>query len=384
MTQNVLIANPPMGIYKGNLNLGQTMYHVWLDFIHRTEAHTAKNVFTPRRSLNVFGRKAEQSSESPSKFAHRTLKRFLEDDTLDNLMLSSSGVHKDSDPLSIQAFYNQVELMDNSSYLLQRGSDIFLDVPKILRERNIVDAVNDIDCFPSSQKKELLDLALGATSEPLKITNTTAYSLESSADNNFSPSFIVANSWGRYISDRIILPMSYNVLAKYGLLNVLCSVATNNQTPQEIVVYPRVETDEWSPEMKNLLDDSIGADIFRYVAAKCHSTTRKSLSFNPATLKGGRKMVQLTGNLGACLDYELVDDDEVSAKVNEYLQKKQFAAGIELAEVRLREISKKINYFKKEGVFEKRKNELSRAFSSILNPLSVYTPTIVERIVYET
>ena len=55
-----VIANPPFGVYSGDIHIGQAFYHVLLDVYARFLAKFSDvPVVFPAYSLNFFGRKAD-------------------------------------------------------------------------------------------------------------------------------------------------------------------------------------------------------------------------------------------------------------------------------------------------------------------------------------
>ncbi len=365
-----LIANPPVGIYKGPLNLGQACYHVWNDFTQRSLALQGISVICPRRSVNVYGRRAEKLAGSGSleARAQEAAANYLGDPTLDQLHLQSSGIHSDAQPEVGKKVLALLDTIARNGYLISEGDDLFLDVPKIASENDLARVVADINFHPFEQRREMVSLLQTATQQPIKISSDTQYTLRIQHSSlKLSPIFVAANSWEAYSVDSCVMPMSYNVLAKYGFLRVLSSVAGGHHTVQEVYVFPRV-VGEWSENIRSMLTTDSSTDAFRYACAKSHSVRSKECAFDITRLRGGLKLVHLIGNLHKRLPKQNASTD-VALDILSLVKNRQYATAIGQLEAEMRDISKKIQ--------EKASNhDLAVRFHGLLPTVHIFMPSV--------
>lgn len=379
----ILVANPPAGIYEGDVNIGQAAYHVWLDFYIRSIDPSQHNVIAHRYSLNAFGKRAEKlpGNKTPPEKGKHALHHYLNTaKTRDKLNLVFEGHHIDDDSTVCAVAEHALHELGEKGYLVKdkNGDDLYLDVPSIAKKKDLRSAADAITFFPSRLKKEFLRLIENNTQEPIAVTRATVYAPPArSVKNNIGPLFVLANGWEAYAPENVVLPLSNNVLAKYGFLRFITRMALGGEPGIDIVyAYPRLEASKkLTQNWPNQINDEIAADMFRYACAKAHSLETQRGVLRDEHVIGGRNLVYLIANMRKVFPEET--EKNIRSKVS--LDHTPFASfaytqSVERLESKARTLSGTIRNMKTAGTFEQKKQQLKKEYLDVLALSEVFFP----------
>ncbi len=358
-SSKIIIANPAVGIYKGELNPGQAAYHIFLDFYARKIGRSNK-IYCPRYSLNSYGKRAENNGDDPRRSAEKMVQKYLGDYRLrDKLHLSYSGTIIDSDDSVTEAVLELVENLRSKGLIKKRGVDLYLQMEKFP-----IDALDEIDFHPKSLLTEIKNIASKSIQQEFRITKETKYSLESYVKNNFSPLFIVANMWKKG-NDTLLLPISHILTTKYCLFRII-SQTLGYDSPNTDIVYrfPKIQTKEsFNRKFYKNVDDPSFIDDVRLAYAYAHRK-RPEIIFDERLLQRSRKvrlkienMNKVFSNTNPCLAEIRGLEEKVNFDFFE--EAKKF-------ERKTLELSRRISLARNSNNWNSKKDELSKEFLSLL------------------
>lgn len=392
--KSYIIANPPCGIYKGDLTLGYAYYQTLLD-IHARFVRDFKNleVVCHKYSLNALGKRAENLClDGTIGGLDGYVREWIESGSLrDKMNLSFRGNLLDTSPEAIGYAQSIFEELYEKGYLLRKGETFYLDVEKIGKDFDLAAIVHKINFFSKRSKKEFLRV-LGNLSDPVRITKKRVYSIPNPlGGEEITPIFGISNLWGAYFDQEIdFMAASEKELTRYLVLRLLSQVPISSKLPMKnIFIYNYIDPedgfDSW--DVKQLVKDGIGSDSLRYAFAKSCSLSKQKTKMRRSLLEGGRKLVYLVGNLKK-LFYKngLRFKGFPSALEETYLRAMdsfRYSLVLKNLEMNLRDVSRGINISRDKGDFESNKAGLFDKYITLVRELSPFCPFICEKVIRE-
>jgi hypothetical protein len=388
------IANPPCGIYKGDLPLGYAYYQTLLDIHSRfTRDFNGMEVVCHKYSLNALGKRAENLDlDGTIMGLDNYVRRWIKRGTLrDRMNFSFSGDLLDTSPESIRQAKTVFRELYKKGYLLRKGEAFYLDAKKIGKDFDLKGIVQKINFFSERSKKEFLRV-IERLDDPIRITKKRAYS----APNPFggeevAPIFVISNLWEAYFDQEIdLVAVSEKELTRYLMLRFLSQVPISSRLPmRNIFVYNYIEPEggfeSW--DMEELTKDGAGSDSLRYAFAKSCSLSEQKTELKKGLLEGGRKLVYLTGNLKKLfLKEELRFKGFPSAEDEAYIKgMESFKYSLVLGnlEMKLRQVSRDVNISRDKGTFSSKRAGLFDKYLTLVKELSPFCPFICEKVVRE-
>jgi len=386
-----VIANPPVGIYKGDLPLNYAYIHVLLD-VHKRylEMFENKNVFCPKYSLNVLGKRAEKLNIGKSIGELRNYtKMWIEKSSLrDKLNLSFEGIILDCDSKAIKQAQNVFLELFDKGYIFKEESSFYLDVNKIFNETNLESIVNKMRFYPKRAKGEFKRL-IQNNREPVKITKERVYGAPNPlGDEKISPIFVVSNLWEAYVSGEVdLITCSEKELARYLLLRTYCRAPLSKNLPaRSVLIYNYIELEggfgRW--DISRICRDSVGSDSLRYAFIKGFSLNKQKKYVNKKTINAGRNLVYLISNIKKCLFEEKEGLEKViTTDIKEYIGDMtsfKYNKVLCYLEDKFHNISREINILKNQGKFYLGKNNLFHEYISSVKKIYPFLPFISEKI----
>jgi hypothetical protein len=389
-----VIANPPCGIYKGDLPLGYAYYQTLLDIHSRfMKDFKGKEVSCHKYSLNALGKRAENLGlDGTIVGLDNYVRTWIEKGTLrDRMNFSFSGNLFDTSQESINQAEKVFRRLHERGYLLRKGESFFLDAKKVGRDFDLRGIVQKINFFSRRSEKEFLRVIDGLE-DPIRITKRRIYSIPNPfGGEEISPIFVISNLWEAYFDQEIDLMItSEKELTRYLMLRFLSQVPISNRLPaKSIFVYNYIEPedgfDSW--DMKELTEDGVSSDSLRYSFAKSCSLSEQKTTLKRSLLKGGRKLVYLTGNLKKLFLKEGLRFKGFTSAENESyfkgMESFRFSLVLENLEKKLREISRDVDTSRNNGVFSSRKAELFDKYLMLVRELRPFCPFICEKVIRE-
>lgn len=387
-----IIANPPCGIYKGDLPIGYAYYQTLLD-IHSRFLKDSKglDVICPKYSLNALGRRAENlglngTIKSLDSYVRGWIKKC---NLRDKMNFSFSGEIFDTSLKSIEQTIETFKKLYEKGYSFRKGDTFYLDSEKIMRDFDLEGIAQDINFFSSRTKREFIRV-IRSLSKPIRITKEREYSVPNPfGGEGIAPIFGVANLWEGYFDKEIdFMASSEKELTRYLMLRFLSQVPISNRLPMKnLLVYnyivPEGGFDNW--ETEDLIKGGVESDSLRYSFAKCFSLSEQKTELRRDLLKGGRKLVYLTGNLKNLFlkeGFKLKDSQNAADLLYiERMDNFKHSLVLEDLEGKLREISNKINTSKEQGDFDVQKEGLFNRYLTLVKRLTPFCPFISEKVI---
>ena len=387
-----IIANPPCGIYKGDLPLGYAYYQTLLDIHSRFLKEFKKlEVVCPKYSLNVLGKRSENlglngTIEDLSKYVKEWIKKGI---LRDKMNFSFIGNILDTDSESIKQAEKVFRELYIKGYLFREEDAFYLNTKKIKENFDLKSIALRINFFSNRSKKEFLRI-IEELNEPVRITKKRIYSIPNPfGGEKISPIFVISNLWEGYFEQEIdFMAVSEKELTRYLMLRFLSQVPISNRLPMKnVFVYNHIEPeggfDNW--DMKELTKDGVSSDSLRYSFAKSYSLSEQKTELRRSLLEGGRKLVYLVGNLKRFfLKEKMRFESFPSTREEEYLKKMdsfKYSLVLENLEVKLREISKSINASRDKGNFNSRRTDFFNEYLALTKKLTPFCPFICEKII---
>src|SRR3989338_5842360 len=195
--EQFIIANPPVGIYRGDMPLGYAYLHTLLDIYARFKRSTGREVSSHRYSLNVLGKRAENLGLNGTvEDLHRYAKEWIDRNKIRNRMgLSLEGSLLDSDQDSIHNAQEVFLQLDKKGYLIRRGHTFYLDIPKINTSIDVQGIASQIRFYPARAENEFKRMII-ASKCPIRLTKDRIYDAKNPLlGEPLSPIFVVSNIW---------------------------------------------------------------------------------------------------------------------------------------------------------------------------------------------
>lgn len=387
-----IIANPPCGIYKGDLPIGYAYYQTLLD-IHSRFLSISKGleVICPKYSLNALGKRAENLNlngtiEDLDRYVHCWIEKG---NLRDKMNFSFSGNILDTSKESIEQTIEVFRKLYEQGYSFQEEDGFYLNVKKIKRNFNLEEISQDINFFSSRSRNEFTRI-IKNLSKPVKITKKRKYSVSNPfGGENISPIFGISNLYEGYFSKEIdFMASSEGELTRYLMLRFLCQIPISKNLPMKnILIYnyinPEGNSKDW--EMNNLTSNEVSSDSLRYSFAKCFSLSEQKTGLKQDLLKGGRKLVYLTGNLKNLFLNEGLNIKEFQDVRDEIYIKRmenfKYSQVIEDLEIKLKEVSKDINNLRNRRDFDIQRKGLFSKYLILVNKLAPFLPFISQKVI---
>lgn len=377
----VVIANPPLGIYKNpDITIGQAFYIVQLDIHARARKQfLGQDVSFPTYAFNVFGRRGD-SKEDPVKFARDYRERPSIRDKLD--LCSKEYLSDDEAPLIGGVQQDLVRLNDCGLILTNGNGEAFLDVQKLKGRftlSSLLDGVSMSDRTAHTLKRYWEE----NTNSPHQITKPTKFSASNPiGGQNIGPLFGLANLWDyKYPEAEVVMAGSERNLTNYIFLRMLTQMALRGEPGvSQIFVYPQLRFSEgmenW--ELEKLLLEEFDSDFLRYGFCTTSMSSDGSSSLDKSKLKEGRKFVYGIGNLGRVLNY--VPGEEFHDWFLKDVLRFQVSSSLPKLNNLAKDLSNKVRLAKLSGEFEQRKGKFDEEYSELVRTASVITPKICNKI----
>ena len=387
-----IIANPPCGMYKGDLPLGYAYYHTLLD-IHSRFLTKFKDldVICHKYSLNAFGKRAEDLGLNGTlEGLNNYVQDWIKDNRLrDKMNFSFEGELLDCDSKSIQQSQKVFSQLNEKGYIIRDGDTYYLDVNKIYSDVDLEAIAENIKFSSSRAKKEFVRL-IQKNKEPVRITKDRIYGAQNPlGGENISPIFVVSNLWEGYFNKEIdLMAVSEKELTRYLVLRTYSQAPLSKNLPMKnVLIYnyinPEGGFDKW--DLSEITKDGVGSDSLRYAFAKSFSSTKQKTDINKNMLSSGKKLVYLVGNLKKFFLKEgfKIKDLSFDNKGTYFSDMESFKYKKVLSDLEshFREISKEINYSKKEERFNLNKSYLLNEYVQLVNQLSPFCPFISEKVI---
>ncbi len=389
-----IIANPPCGIYKGDLPLGYAYYQTLLDIHSRflSESRGLK-VICPKYSLNALGKRAENLNlngtiDDLDKYVNEWIKKG---NLRDKMNFSFSGNVLDTSKESIEQATEIFRKLYEGGYSFRKENTFYLDVKKIREKFDLEGISQEINFFSDRSRNEFSRI-IRNLSEPIRITKERKYSVQNPfGGEGISPIFGVSNLFEGYFNKEIdLMASSEGELTRYLMLRFLCQIPISKNIPMKnILVYnyinPQGGFDNW--EINKLTTNGVNSDSLRYSFAKCFSLSEQKTELKDDLLKGGKRLVYLTGNLknlflkeGFIFEGFQDTHDEVYIKRMENFKYPLVLGDLER---KLKEVSKDVNNSRNNGNFDIQKKNLFSRYLTLVNQLTPFLPFISQKIIKE-
>ncbi|MBU1136409.1 MAG: hypothetical protein KJ559_02785 [Nanoarchaeota archaeon] len=387
-----IIANPPCGIYKGDLPLGYAYYQTLLD-IHSRFLSVSKGleVICPKYSLNALGKRAENLNlngtiEDLDRYVNEWIKKG---NLRDKMNFSFSGNVLDTSKESVEQTTETFRKLYEQGYSFQKEGTFYLDIKKIRENFDLEGISQDINFFSNRSRNEFTRV-IKNLSEPVRITKERKYSVSNPfGGEGISPIFGVSNLFeGHFDKEIDFMASSEGELTRYLMLRFLCQVSISKSLPMKnILVYnyinPEGDFNNW--EMNKLVSDGVGSDSLRYSFAKCFSLSEQKTELKNDLLKGGKKLVYLTGNLknlflkdGFSFGGFQKTCDEIYVKRMENFKYPQVLGDLER---KLKEVSNEVNNSRDKGDFDIQRKNLFSRYLTLVNELTPFLPFISQKVI---
>jgi len=382
-----VIANPPCGIYRGDLTLGYAYYQTLLD-IHSRYLRYFKGleVICHKYSLNALGKRAEKLPlDGTIKSLEEYVGRWIKDASLrDKLNLSFEGNLLDTSPESIRHVQTTFRQLHEKGYVVRKGETFYLDGEKIGKDFDLKDLIWRINFFSKRSKKEFLRV-LGDMSDPIRITKKRTYSIPNPfGGEEIAPIFGIANLWGAYFDQEIdFMAASEKEMTRYLVLRFLSQVPISSKLPMKnIFIYNYIEPEggfgAW--DLMELSKDGYSADSLRYAFAKSCSLSKQKTRIMKSLLEGGKKLLYLVGNLKKLFYKNDLKFKGFSGAADEsYLKGMgsfRYSITLENLEVKLRNLSRCINISRDRGDFDSTKTGFFDEYITLVRELSPFCPFV--------
>jgi hypothetical protein len=384
------IANPPCGIYKGDLPLGYAYYQTLLDVHARFVKGTGREVICPKFSLNALGKRAENLKVNGLEGLTDYAKTWIEQNKLrDRMNFSFSGNLLDSEPKSLDEALRVFKELNEKKYLLRKGDTFYLDIVKIHNNFDVNGILDNIGFFPPRAETEFRRI-ISTGRNPVRVTKGREFSLPNPfGGEEISPIFVVSNLWkGHFSQTPDLMAASDKELTRYLALRFYSQIPVSEELPMgNILVYnyitPEEGPQEW--EISKIVQNGVDSDSARYAFAKSFSLNEQKTKLDKALLHSGKKLVYLVGNIKNCFVREGITwPDSSSGYDSQYVSnmgKFKYSHVLSGLEVSFREISKAINESKASDSLETNKGKLVAKYASQVMQLAPFCPFISDKVV---
>ncbi len=377
-----VIANPPMGVYKGDINIGQAFYHILLDVYYRhLSKSTSENVVFPAYSLNFHGKRGDTlfANGSQNQFSSE----YIRSNRLrDRLNLGSNIILTDNSVESIESAQHIFRKLVEHRFALKDGEDWYLDIAKISQQHDLKGVADSISFYPDRVKRELERLIENNTQNHIKLTRSTKYSVPNPIEGrNLGPLYVLSTMWeGHYTDAKFTFAGSNNVLAKYIFLRFsIMTALTGEPGMDEVFVYNKIEPERgvqaWN--ISDLTTDLYETDMLRYALISGHSLTKQTVNMDLENLlKAGRRFVYKLGSTRQAFKELKIKADQPDNDYAKNMRSFQFNSILKSSEQKLTKIIHKINESKQRGTWEMNKERLCVEYLTLVSELRPMLPAI--------
>lgn len=377
----IVIANPPLGIYKNeDITIGQAFYLVQLDAHARARRMSFhENVRFPSYAFNVFGKRGDHKID-PVKFSRDYRSR---PSLREKLSLCSSESVSDDDIEVVQGVQEDFRRLDDLGYLIgSRSGEFFLDVAKIKRSFNFGDFLEGVQA--SYRVISALERYWSSNMDnPHPITKSTKFSINNPlGGQNIGPLFTLSNLWdNKYPNSEFVLAGSERNLTNYIFLRMLSRMVLSGEPgARQIFVYPQLRFSE-GPEawnLEGLLKGDYDSDFLRYALLSPSIGNSGVCSVGFSRIHEGRKFVYNLGNLRRVLRFNpnsTANNAFLNSAINFNLDKH-----LKILNKGVRDLSTRVRISKAEGSFNQKMKDFEREYSSFVRTASIITPKICLKI----
>lgn len=285
----MVIANPPLNPYKGDFHLGHAFYHVVLDIFSRFSTYyLGESLYCPKFSLNVNGKGADRLIDINSSI-ETYVQEFIYKANKVQINLSFNEVLRDDSIINRRRAKIGFEKIYENDYLIIDGDNAYLNWNKIRNSKVFLQKFHDLEFIPTNSKKKFQNI-IENSPDKILINRSTKYT-SISMGLNLGPLFVATFLYDNFNTIKL-LPLSYNVLAKYGCLLLAKNfILYDDFRIQSVLIFNRViipnDENRWSKHIKNEID----GDGFRYFCAKSFSKKRQKIHGNISLIKSGKTIV---------------------------------------------------------------------------------------------
>lgn len=242
--KNYIIANPPCGIYKGDLPLGYAYYQTLLDIHSRfVRVFNGLEVVCHKYSLNALGKRAENLGLNGTITGlDNYVKKWVEGGALrDRMNFSFKGNMLDTSQESIKQAEKVFKMLFERGYILRKGETYYLDAKKIGKDFDLKSVVQKINFFSRRSEKEFLRVIKGLA-EPIRITKKRVYSASNPfGGEEIAPIFVISNLWEAYFEQEIdLVAVSEKEMTRYLMLRFLSQIPISSRLPMKISSYTTI------------------------------------------------------------------------------------------------------------------------------------------------
>jgi|SaaInlV_200m_DNA_2_1039689.scaffolds.fasta_scaffold00531_27 hypothetical protein len=386
------IANPPCGIYRGDLPLGYAYFHTLLDIYSRFLGDFKKlKISCPKYSLNSLGKRAESLNlDGTIEDLDKYTKNYIKQGKLrDNMNLSFSGNLLDTSSESVEQTLKVFRKLYEKGYSFRDGNTFYLDSEKIRRNFDLEEITHSINFFSNRGKKEFLRI-ISNSEDPIRITKERKYSIKNPfGGEGIAPIFGVANLWeGNFNGGLDLMASSEKELTRYISLRFFSQIPISDELPtKNILIYnhicPQNGFNSW--DMEELTKNGTNSDSLRYAFAKSFSLSRQKMKLQNNSFDRGKRLVYLVKNLQKLfLNEQLNFKEFVNVHNPDYIKKMKnfkYSLVLEDLERKFRDISNKINISKHEGNFNMKKHEIFEEYLGKVKELSPFCPFTSKKII---
>jgi len=385
------IANPPCGIYNGDLPLGYAYYHTLLD-IHSRFLRESKSleVVCSKYSLNALGKRAEGLGLNGTiEDLDKYVIQWIKNSTLrDKINLSFSGNVLDTSKPSVEQTKETFRKLYEKGYSFREGDTFYLDVKKIQRNFDLEGIAEQINFFSSRSKGEFIRI-ITDTPKPIRITKERIYSVANPfGGEGISPIFGVSNLWEAYFNEGIdLMATSEKELTRYVALRFLSQVPISDKVPMKsLFIYNYVNFDEdFDWQMNELVKDEVGSDSLRYSFAKGLSLGEQRIELKKDMLKGARKLINRAERLKSIFfekgfrseNLQNIEDEDYAKMMESF----KYQTVLSKLEVELKKISSEVETSKDKEDFVTKKDILFGRYLKVIRRLSPFCPSLSKRVI---
>jgi hypothetical protein len=341
--------------------------------------------------LNALGKRAENldlngTIEDLDRYVNEWIKGgFLRD----KMKFSFSGNILDTSKESIEKVTEVFRKLYECGYSFRNRNTFYLDVEKIRKDFDLEGISQDINFFSKRARSEFTRV-INHLSEPIRITKERKYSVSNPfGGEGISPIFGVSNLFEGYFDKEIdFMASSEGELTRYLMLRFLSQIPISKNIPMKnILVYnyinPEEGFDNW--KMDNLTKDGVSSDSLRYSFAKSFSLSEQKTELKRDLLKGGKRLVYLTGNLkNLFLKEGLLFKGFQNPPDETYIQRMEnfrYPQVLGDLERKLRELSNEINSSRDKGDFNVQRGNLFSRYLILVRELTPFLPFISEKVI---
>ena len=285
------IANPPVGIYRGDLPISYAYINVLNDIHARHLQKQGFKVNCPLYSFNSLGKRAESlgldgTIEGLRDYYQRWRSRC---NLRHRLGLIFEGEIADCSEQSIFHAQNVLVELSERGFVEKRGDETYLDITRIKSRFPCEKLAESIEFYPQRARTEFLRMVRESGS-PIRVSKDRVYSARNPlGGSSISPIFVVSNMWDAYFKDGVdCISCSEKELARYILLRFYSRVPLSEVLPMKKVFVPNLIQPEGGYDSWDVSDctrDEVSSDALRYAISKSLSQNKQSMIMKKALFK---------------------------------------------------------------------------------------------------